>query len=63
MKASELIENLKQEIEKHGDLIVVIWADHAQAQLFCEGAYMQESGENDDIKVIEIGGDVIFYES
>ena len=30
MKTSELIEELQEQLEKHGDLEVRVWADHGQ---------------------------------
>lgn len=57
MKLSEVIKELQQELENHGDLDVVVYADHGQSQMYYQGASLQEVEEDSERSVIEIYGD------
>lgn len=57
MKVSDVIKELQQELEKHGDFDVVVYADHGQAQMYYQGASLQEVEEDPERSVIEIYGD------
>ena len=57
MKASELIIEIQKAIDAHGDLSVVVWADHGQTQITCLGAGMEPQEDAPEHKVIEIWGD------
>lgn len=61
MKVSELIKNLQDELEKHGDLPVAVYADHGQDQMICCGAGKQLLEDFPDKEVIEIYGEGYFY--
>ena len=61
MKASELIEELQKCIDSVGDIDVVVYANHGQTQMCCEGADVSLVEFPDDgdgsRRVIEIYGD------
>ena len=56
MLTSELIKELQEEMDKHGDLVVAVWADHGQSQMVCQGAGGQPIEDREGY-VMEIYGD------